>query len=220
MHTTQISKPKEIKPYVMVKSFEVRKRYNRYSYIYDLVEAPMEHLLFHRWRRQLFSQVSGRVLEVGIGTGRNIPHYTSSVVGIDISEGMLRHAKHRARDHVELVLMDATSLGFKDNSFDFVITTFVLCSVPDPIATLKEMRRVCKRDGYILMLEHVKSSNPLISLLEELLNPVTSTLFGFNVNRDTPENIVKAGLHVVEDNRLALRDVFRLIKAKKQGHDT
>lgn len=204
----------------MPQSAAVKKRYNRYSHVYDLIEAPIERLVFGKWRRRLFSKLSGEVLEVGVGTGKNLSHYPGDchVTGVDISEGMLHRARQRAgtMENVELVLMDATDLGFKDDTFDHVITTFVLCSVPDPIATLEEMRRVCKPTGSILMLEHVKSKNALIALLEELHNPLTSRIFGFNVNRDTPGNIQKAGLRIIEDNRLALKDVFRLIKARKK----
>ncbi|MCD4815853.1 MAG: class I SAM-dependent methyltransferase, partial [Methanosarcinales archaeon] len=105
-------------------------------------------------------------------------------------------------------------LAFADNSFDYVITTFVLCSIPNPVAALREMRRVCKPDGLVINLEHMRSSNRMLTFLENVLNPISVFFMGVNLNRKTVENIKKAGLSVVEEKHLALRDVFRLIRSK------
>jgi len=114
--------------------------------------------------------------------------------------------------------MDAKNLKFKNNSFDYIICTFVLCSVPDPIKVVKEMKRVLKNNGKILMLEHTKSDYFIIKVFQHIHNPITKTLFGFNVNRDTIENIKKAGLKPIYKN-IAFFDVFKKIEIinKKKG---
>ena len=106
-------------------------------------------------------------------------------------------------------------MKLKDNSFDCVVCTFVLCSVPEPVIALKEMRRVVKKNGKILMLEHMLSNHWPIALFEHLHNPITRFLFGFNVNRKTVDNVKRAGLIVKKVDNLAFFDVFRRIEAVK-----
>lgn len=193
-------------------------KYNRVSHVFDTMEIPMEHIWFSNWRRDILSGLSGRVLDLGIGTGKNIPYYPDicEVVGVDISDKMLSHAKRKAGDsnNVSLFQMDAENLGFKDNSFDYVITTFVLCSIPDPIHALKEMKRVCKPEGMVINLEHMKSENSVIAFMENLFNPLTVAMTGVNINRKTVENVRKAGLKVIDVKNMALKDIFRLIRSK------
>jgi len=193
-------------------------KYNRFSYVYDMMEIPAEHLRYAEWRQEFLSGLSGRVLEIGVGTGKNLQYYPDDceVVAIDISEKMLSHAKKRLEDrhNISLFIMDAENLAFKDDSFDHVITTFVLCSIPDPVRSLEEMQRVCKPDGEVMNIEHMRSDNQLISLVEDTFNPVTRGLTGVNINRRTVENVKKAGLNVTEVRNLALGDVFRLIRSK------
>lgn len=110
--------------------------------------------------------------------------------------------------------MDAENLGFKDNCFDFVVTTFVLCSIPEPIGALEKMKRVCKPEGTVINLEHMKSEKRLIAFFEDLFNPVTTAITGVNINRETVKNIRNAGLNVIDVKNIALWDVFRLIKSK------
>ncbi|KAF5420052.1 MAG: demethylmenaquinone methyltransferase / 2-methoxy-6-polyprenyl-1,4-benzoquinol methylase [Candidatus Methanocomedens sp.] len=196
----------------------VLSKYDRISPIYDLMEAPVELFLFRKWRRAVLSDLHGSVLEVGTGTGKNLEYYPKDckVTAIDISPKMLEHAKKRmaGMDNISLLVMDAELLAFADNSFDYVITTFVLCSIPNPVAALREMRRVCKPDGLVINLEHMRSSNRMLTFLENVLNPISVFFMGVNLNRKTVENIKKAGLSVVEEKHLALRDVFRLIRSK------
>ncbi|WP_342305471.1 class I SAM-dependent methyltransferase [Methanolobus sp. ZRKC5] len=193
-------------------------KYNRFSYLYDLMEIPIEFFWYSKWRKELFANMSGRVLEVGVGTGKNIRYYPKDceVVGIDISDGMLAHAKKRSagKKNAVLFLMDAEHMGFKDNCFDFVVTTFVLCSIPEPIGALEGMKRVCKPEGTVINLEHMKSEKRLIAFFEDLFNPVTTAITGVNINRETVKNIKKAGLNVTDVTNIALWDVFRMIKSK------
>jgi len=196
----------------------VISKYDRFSHVYDLMETPMELMRYGSWRKEVFSAMEGRVLEVGVGTGKNIPYYPEDceVIGIDISSKMLARAKSRAagKKNVSLFLMDAEHLAFVDDCFDYVITTFVLCSIPDPVAALREMKRVCKPEGEVISLEHMRSSNRMIASVEDLFNPLTRGLTGVNINRRTVENIRKAGLVVIGEKDLAMKDVFRLIRSK------
>tara|TARA_Y100000310_G_scaffold343455_1_gene451160 strand:+ start:2719 stop:3336 length:618 start_codon:yes stop_codon:yes gene_type:complete len=201
-----------------MKREEVKKKYDRFALFYDISEYPTEKFLFSKWRKKYLSKLKGNILEIGVGTGKNLEYYNkdAKVIGIDISQGMLEKAKQKANaSNIKLKVMDAEHLKFKSNSFDYVISTCILCSVPDQVKALKEMRRVLKPKGRVIMIEHVLSKNKLIALFEKIHNPFTRFLFGFNINRDTQKSIKKAGLHIIKDENLALKDVFRLFIAKK-----
>jgi len=196
----------------------VVSKYNRISEIYDLIESPVEFFLYGRWREEALSNLSGKVMEVGVGTGRNLKYYPSrcAVTGIDNSEGMLEKARKKAKDmrNITLLLMDAEHLEFSDNSFDYVVSTFVLCSIPDPVKALKEMRRVLKPSGELIALEHMRSSSHLIARIEDLINPIMFLLIGDDMTRDTVGNIKKAEFTIKEEKNLAFKDVFKKIRAK------
>ena len=192
----------------------VEKKYNRFSVVYDALEWPVEKLLFGKWRKKVISAAKGNILEVGVGTGKNLPYYSKNakVTGIDISKGMLAKAIKKSKNlkiNCSLLLMNAENTKFSNNSFDTVLCTFILCSVPNPVKTLKEMRRVCKLNGRIIMIEHVLSKNRLIALWQRIHNPITRWLVGVNISRDTAENIRKAGLKIVKEENLAVKDVFK-----------
>ncbi len=196
----------------------VVSKYNRISVIYDIIELPIELSLYGRWREEILSNLSGKVLEVGVGTGRNLKYYPAgcSVIGIDNSAGMLEKARKKASSmkNITLYLMDAEHLDFPDNSFDYVVTTFVLCSIPDPVKALEEMRRILKPSGKLIALEHMRSSNPLIARIEDLINPIVFFFIGDDMTRDTMRNIEKAGFVIEEAKNLAFKDVFKKIRAK------
>lgn len=200
----------------MKKEKTVEKKYNRFSIVYDILEWPVEKLLLGRWRKRIIGAAKGKILEVGAGTGKNLPYYSkkAKVTGIDISKGMLEKAVKKSKKlrlDCRLLLMDAEHIKFGNNSFDTVLCTFILCSVPDPAKALKEMRRVCKPNGRIIMVEHVLSKNRIIALWQKLHNPITKWLVGVNINRDTIANIRKAGLDIVSEENLAVKDVFKYI---------
>jgi len=124
--------------------------------------APADRLVTGRYRRRQFGAVEGRVLDVACGTGTNFPHLPASVdlVGVDVSPAMLRNARAEldrlGRDGT-LRRMDAADLSVPDDSFDAVVSAFATCTFPDPVAALREMRRVCRPDGRVLLLEHGRS---------------------------------------------------------------
>ncbi len=191
----------------------VKRRYDRIAFIYDF----MDFVVSNKRRMEILKMVRGEVLEVGVGTGRNLPLYPpgSSVTGIDISPVMLNKARQRAvksEMNVKLEEADVQNLPFNDHSFDTVVATCVFCSVPDPVAGLKEVKRVCRHDGQIILIEHVRSETLLGGMLMDLFNPIPLNIIGDNINRKTVENVQIAGLKVIEVKNLIGR-IVRLIRA-------
>lgn len=199
---------------------KIRHRYNRVAPVYDLMDATMEFQLFKRERPVLVKQTKGKVLEVGVGTGKNLPYYSNEVevTGIDFSPGMLAKAKRRANalsQRITLMEMDVQALDFPDECFDSVLTTCVFCSVPDPVQGLKEIRRVLKPGGALLMLEHMRSERPIIGKIMDWLNFIPLRLYGANINRRTLNNIRLAGFENIESINV-WSDVFKRIRVLKQ----
>lgn len=198
------------------RSAVIRRRYDRIAPIYDLMDMGSERRM-GAWRKALWDGARGRILEVGVGSGKNMPYYPSGarVTAIDFSPRMLERAERRARRlgaSVDLIQMDAQNLAFPDNSFDTVVTACVFCSVPDPVRGLREIRRVLRPDGNLLMLEHMRSELPLVGPAMDLLNPLVVGVVGANINRRTLDNIRAAGLQITSVEDLLL-DIFRRIVA-------
>lgn len=198
-----------------------RRRYDRVAGIYDALEWMME-FRFRGWRRELWSLVAGeRVLEVGIGTGKNLPFHPRgpAITAIDLSEKMLRRARRRQARlgaRAEILVADVEALPFADASFDEVVATFVFCSVPDPVAGLRELRRVLRPGGRLLLLEHVLSKRPLIARLMNWADPIPFHLWGAHINRDTLENVRVAGFSDIQSHNRSL-DIVKLIIAGAPG---
>ncbi len=198
----------------------VRRRYDRIAPVYDFMESLMGPRSLHRWRRRLWGMVSGgRVLEVGVGTGKNMPYYPQGalVTAVDLSPRMLSRAVRRARGlsiPVSFSLMNTEALAFPDNTFDYAVATFVFCSVPDPVAGLRELGRVCKPEGTILLLEHVRAGHPFVGRLMDIANPLAIHVTGASVNRRTVENVRMSGLSLVAVEDLAPLGLVKLITAR------
>lgn len=195
-------------------------RYNRIAPIYDLMEALIERLGYGPWRERLWSQVEGeRILEVGVGTGKNMPYYPrgTRVTAVDLSEGMLAQARRRVQElapEADLSLMDAQRLAFADAIFDLALATFVFCSVPNPVQGLRELGRVVRPGGRVILLEHVRVNRPVIGTLMDLLDPLVVRLMGPHINRRTVENVRKADLEIEQVEELAPGGLFKLIHAR------
>lgn len=196
-----------------------RRRYDRISRTYNLMEWAVERRAFGNWRPLLWDLVEGpRVLEVGVGTGKNLPYYPpeADVTAIDLSPGMLAHARRLAVEtgsNVELHEMDVQHLDMPDDSFDTVVTTFVFCSVPDPVLGLREIARVLRPGGRLLMLEHVLTMNPILGGMMRLANPMVVRMMGANITRRTRNNIEAAGFQIERETDLWL-DVVKLFQAR------
>ena len=162
-------------------------------------------------------QSGSRVLEVGVGTGLNLPLYPrdARITGVDISEEMLKKARERVTQfgmtNTELLVMDGSKLEFPDNSFDRVIATYVISAVPDPVKTLLEMRRVCKPSGHLVILNHFKSENPVIGMFEKLLAPVC-TKIGFNTELKLMPLLERVALCPEQLHRVNLMNGWRLVR--------
>ncbi len=197
----------------------------KYGLLYDIGVWPLERLIFASARPEIFKRVGGgtgetplRLLEVGIGTGINIPHYPKGVevTGIDISPGMLKRAARRAGKlnwGVNLQVMDSETLQFPDSSFDVVISTLVFCSVVDPKRGLGEIRRVLVPEGRLIMMEHVRPGGPILGPIFDKMTRLTDRLFGDQMNRDTVRTVMEAGFTVEEDLNI-YRDIVKLIVAR------
>ena len=193
----------------------VRRRWERAARFYDIQVWPMELFMMRRYRGRVMDRVEGpRVLEVGVGTGVNLPDYPAGlkVDAIDFSQRMLERARQRAaRADVTLHEMDAQHLAFPDASFDTVVSTCVFCSVPDPILGLKEVRRVLRPSGHAVMLEHVRPGGRRLGALFDRLDPLVSRA-GPHINRRTVDNVRDAGLTIESEDNL-FSDILKLIVA-------
>ena len=204
-------------------SNQTAEKYSNASKLYDLIEWPMEQLLFKRLRREAVALAKGKVLEVGAGTGKNFPYYDrNSVVltAIDFSEGMLEFAqKKKAQlewDRLELLKMDIENMTFEDESFDCIVSTFVFCTVPHPVQGLKEVYRVLKPQGKAIFLEHMKSRHKLINIFLWMMNFFSTRRLGTSMLRETQKSIEEAGFEI-RSMECKLFDVIRLIVVTKGG---
>lgn len=188
---------------------------------YDRQMEFFERWVFGGGREWLGSRARGRVLEVAIGTGRNLEHYAEdvTVAGVELSPAMLDIARRRAgqlgRD-VELVEGDAASLSVADASYDTVVCALALCSIPDPARAIAEMRRALVPGGRLLLLDHVGSTWPPVYALQWVTERLTVRLAGEYFTRRQLPLVRAAGFEVVESRRHKA-GVVELIHATKPG---
>jgi ubiquinone/menaquinone biosynthesis C-methylase UbiE len=168
-----------------------------------VLELVMNQRVFRKLRHEVLAPATGRVLEIGFGTGINLPHYppgTQRVVGVDSNPGMTRLARRRAdASHIEVEHhpLSAEALPFGDGSFDTVVSTFTLCSIPDLQRALAEVRRVLKPGGEFLYLEHGLSPDEAIARWQRRINPVWKTVGdGCHLDRDPTAELRRAGFAI------------------------
>ncbi len=190
-------------------------------WVYDAVCALCEATGLARWRSWLVAGARGRVLDVGCGTGRNLPLLPAGTraVGLDPSWDAVRRARRRA-PRVLLVVGSAEALPFRDAAFDTVLSGLVFCSVADPRQGLREVRRVLRPDGQLRMLEHVRSTRPWKARVQDFLQPAWTTVTGgCHPNRDTEGAVEAGGFQIEDDGRRAKADMRRFT-ARPTGRGT
>jgi ubiquinone/menaquinone biosynthesis C-methylase UbiE len=186
------------------------------------MEWPLEQWLYQPWREALWAGVEGpEVLEIGVGTGKNIPYYPDGVhvTAIDLSPGMLKRARRVAHRHskkrVTLLEMDAQALDLPDDTFDDIVATFVFCSVPDPVQGLCEALRVTRPGGHLHLLEHMRARPHRLARIMDALDGPVHWLTGVHIARETVQNVRYAGWVLDDVTALSRADVFRRIEAHK-----
>ena len=192
---------------------DLQAKWDRASRWYDWGTALLELLVFRGLRRALLASVEGRVLEVAAGTGSNLAHYPDGarVTAVDLSPGMLQRARQRGAD--DLCLMDAGRLAVADASFDTVVSTLGTCTFPDPVAALREMRRVCRPGGRILLLEHGRSDRPRFAAYQDRTAASHACHLGCWWNRDPLRSVRAAGLEPFTATR-RLFGIVHVIEAR------
>jgi phosphatidylethanolamine/phosphatidyl-N-methylethanolamine N-methyltransferase len=198
----------------------VARVYEKLSKVYDLIFGPTLHPGRLVALERMGIRAGDRVLEVGVGTGINASLYPREchVTGIDLSGSMLEKARERvAREglrHVRLVEMDAASLTFADESFDIVYAPYLISVVPDPVRVAREMRRVCKSRGRIVILNHFRSPNVVLSRVERALSPFTVHV-GFKSDLDLPAFLAQAELKPVSIEKVNVPRIWSLVTCVK-----
>lgn len=204
-----------------VESDFVERVYDKLSIVYDLTFGPTLHPGRLQARDRMAIKPGDQILEVGVGTGINTPLYpkTCQVTGIDLCRPMLDKARERvAREritNVRLMEMDATALTFPDESFDIVYAPYLISVVPDPVAVAREMRRVCRTGGRIVILNHFRSSNRLLAAMERAISPMTIHI-GFKADLDLPAFLAQAELEPESIRKVNIPRIWSLVTCIKR----
>lgn len=196
------------------------ERYQRIAPFYDLLDLPFERRRYRALRPLLFRGLTGRLLDAGIGTGRNCEFYPpdAEVSGIDTSPAMLVRARDRCPALAaggRLYRMDVTALDFPAGSFDAAIATFLFCVLPDDqqVPGLRELGRVVRPGGHIRLLEYVRPQGTVRHTLSRLWQPWIAWAYGASFDRHTEQHIPEAGLELVE-SRYVVDDLLKLLTAR------
>lgn len=204
---------------------EIRRlqaKYDLTAWFYDILDFPWE-LQYRRWRPVLLEDVRGNVLEAGVGTGRNLRYYPphASVMGIDLCQGMLRRAAKRGRHavcHFALRQEDVTTMAsIPSNQFDWLISTFLCCVMPDhlqPLA-LAQFERILKPGGRFRLLEMVYSKDPRLRRRQELFAPFVERVYGARFDRNTLAHVRAASKLRLVNTRFIKHDTYLVIEGER-----
>ena len=187
--------------------------YDKLARGYDKFFSPLERWFLARWRAETLSNLpeNSRLLEIGAGTGLNFKHYpeTNFAAASEISRKMLEFARLKT-NYIRLVQTDAESLPFADDSFDAAFATLVFCSIPEPQNAFRELKRTVRKNGKIVLLEHVRP-NGWLGILFDALNVLTVAVFKDHFNRKTAKTAGNSGLKVLEVRQKAFGIVNLII---------
>jgi phosphatidylethanolamine/phosphatidyl-N-methylethanolamine N-methyltransferase len=198
----------------------VNRVYEKLAKVYDLIFGPTLHHGRLVAIEHMAITPNDRVLEVGVGTGINLNLYPRDcqVNGIDLSNSMLEKARERVQKaglrNVRLQEMDAAHLLFADDTFDIVYAPYLVSVVPDPVQVVKEMRRVCKPGGKIVILNHFRSASPILSRLERAISPFTVHI-GFKSDLDLPGFLAQADLQPLSISKVNFPKIWSLVTCRK-----
>jgi phosphatidylethanolamine/phosphatidyl-N-methylethanolamine N-methyltransferase len=205
---------------IAVENHFVERVYEKLASVYDLIFGPTLHpgRLVARDRMEI--RPGSHILEVGVGTGINTSLYPRNchITGIDLSTSMLDKARERvAREglrNVRLMEMDAAKTTFADDTFDIVYAPYLISVVPDPVKVACEMRRVCKPAGKIVILNHFRSANPILSRVERAISPLTVHI-GFKSDLDLPAFLAQAELRPESIEKVNVPKIWSLVTCVK-----
>ena len=189
-----------------------------FALTYDLSIAKVEKAGLRALRESLLTDVAGRVLEIGGGTGANLPFYGSAVESLVVTEPeppMLRRLERRVGEHTRpatVLRAPAEDLPFEDDSFDVAVSTLVLCGVSDQLRALRELRRVLRPGGRLIFIEHVRADEPRLARLQDRMNGLNRFMVGCECNRATLDTIRAAGFEVETLKRTTLHKAPRFVQ--------
>jgi ubiquinone/menaquinone biosynthesis C-methylase UbiE len=197
----------------------VRRMQDKEAPRYDRTMGFFDRVLFAGGREWACAQVRGDILELAFGTGRNLPHYPADVrlTAVELSPRMLEIGRQRADElgrKVDLRLGDAQALEFEDESFDTVIITFGLCTIPDDRAAVTEAHRVLRPGGRLVLLEHVRSPSTPVRAAQRLLDPLAVRFAADHLVRDPLDHLAGVGFEIENVQRLKAGIVERVIARK------
>jgi ubiquinone/menaquinone biosynthesis C-methylase UbiE len=195
-------------------------KYQRIAPLYDILDLPFERGRYSSLRPQLFQNMTGQLLDAGIGTGRNCAYYPPSAIvsGIDISPGMLARARIRCPTLAaggRLYQMDVTALKFPSGMFDAAVSSFLFCVLPDrlQVPALRELGRVVKPGGQIRLLEYVRPKGAWRRFLSYVWQPWIGWAYGASFDRHTEQHVPAAGLELVE-SRYVVDDLLKMLTVR------
>ena len=194
-----------------------KQSYDRVAKVFDFLRKG-DMRRWNKYQKSLFKNLSGEVLYIGIGTGLETINFPADlkITAIDISLAMLRQSQKKAKSYpgkMSLCQMDAENSAFKNNSFDTVVTVCVLCTVKHPVACLKEIKRVLKPNGNLVMFEHVLSKNPIYAIALKTMSNFTEFFEGTYLDRNTVYNAEKAEFEISSHKNVYL-DIVKALIAK------
>lgn len=204
----------------VVENHFVERVYEKLANVYDVVFGPTLHPGRLDAIKKMAIADGDKVLEVGVGTGINLPLYPSScsVTGIDLSTHMLEKARDKVFEkrlrNCRILEMDAAAMKFPDESFDIVYAPYLISVVPDPVKVAQEMRRVCRKGGRIVILNHFKSDNWLLSRVETAISPLTVHI-GFKSDLDLHGFLAQAELTPISIQKVNFPKMWSLVSCEK-----